>query len=142
MKRDTRLAEEIEFKILGYLEEYRLYNPLPQPNSNVLSPAEQVQQEKQVALIKKVEEFFNENPRLMFHPASVELFALIGMEHPLESCLPHLSIEGYATYNKSLLVRRMKKLKEKIKKGEYDVRDKNSLENLIVKITQLLTNGS
>jgi hypothetical protein len=88
VKSNPRLAIEIGMKRLGYYEVYKMYG------TPELTAEAAALEEKMSIVIKQFDKIIKECPDFMFHPASVEMFESIGMEHPLAPCFPHLSRSG------------------------------------------------
>ncbi|MCJ7522152.1 MAG: hypothetical protein MUP21_08050 [Dehalococcoidia bacterium] len=114
--RNPKLAVELGMKRLGYYEEYKMYK------TRELTAEEAALDEKRLIVLKQIDKIFTENPDLIFHPASVELFESIGMEHPLAPYFPHLSRSGgYLRYKRSILLKQIQEMREKIGDGELNV---------------------
>ena len=113
---NLELRGTIGMKRLGHYEEYKLYK------TRELTAEEEVLDEKRLIVLKQIDKIFTENPDLIFHPASVELFESIGMEHPLAPYFPHLSRSGgYIRYKRSILLKQIQEMREKIGDGELNV---------------------
>ena len=117
VKNNTRLMIEIGMKRLGHYEEYKLYK------TRELPAEESALDEKRLIVLKQIDKIFTENPHFIFHPATVELFETIGMEHPLAPYLPHLSRSGYLRYKRSMLLKQIQEMREKTVCGELNTDD-------------------
>ena len=115
--RNPKLGVEIGLKRLGYYEEYKMYK------THELTAEEEALDEKRLIVLKQIDKIFTENPHFIFHPATVELFETIGMEHPLAPYLPHLSRSGYLRYKRSMLLKQIQEMREKTVDGEFNVHD-------------------
>ena len=117
VKSNPRLAIEIGMKRLGYYEGYKMYK------THELTAEEKVLDEKRLIVLKQIDKISTENPHFIFHPASVELFETIGMEHPLATYFPNLSHNGYLRYKRSVLRTKIHEMRKKIVDGEFNVYD-------------------
>ena len=115
--RNPKLAVELGLKRFGYYEEYKLYK------SRELTAEEVSLEKKRVIVLRQIDRIFTENPHFIFHPATVELFETIAMEHPLAPYLPHLSRSGYLRYKRSMLLKQIQEMREKTVDGEFNVHD-------------------
>ena len=115
VKSNPSLMSAISMKRLGYYEEYKLYK------SHELTAEEAALEERRLIIFKQIDKIFTENPDLMFHPASVEMFESIGMEHPLAPYFPYLSRSGYLRYKRSILLKQIQGMRAKIGDGELNV---------------------
>ena len=114
---NPRLRGEIGLKRLGHYEEYKLYK------TRELTAEEVAVEEKKLTVLKLIDKIVEEKPYFIFHPATVELFETIGMEHPLAPYFPHLSHNGYLRYKRSLLLKKIQETRKKLVGGEYNVDD-------------------
>ena len=115
--RNPKLAVELGMKRLGYYEEYKMYK------TRELTAEEVAVEEKKLTVLKLIDKIVEEKPDFIFHPATVELFELIGMEHPLAPYFPHLSHNGYLRYKRSLLLKKIQETGKKLVGGELNVDD-------------------
>ena len=114
---NLELRGAIGMKRLGHYEEYKLYK------TRELTAEEVAVEEKKLTVLKLIDKIVEEKPDLIFHPATVELFETIGMEHPLAPYFPHLSHNGYLRYKRSLLLKKIQETRKKLVGGEYNVDD-------------------
>ena len=114
---NLELRGAIGIKRLGHYEEYKLYK------TRELTAEEVAVEEKKLTVLKLIDKIVEEKPYFIFHPATVELFELIGMEHPLAPYFPHLSHNGYLRYKRSLLLKKIQETRKKLVGGEYNVDD-------------------
>ena len=114
---NLELRGTIGMKRLGHYEEYKLYK------TRELTAEEVAVEEKKLTVLKLIDKIVEEKPDFIFHPATVELFESIGMEHPLAPYFPHLSHNGYLRYKRSLLLKKIQETRKKLVGGEYNVDD-------------------
>jgi len=114
---NLELRGTIGMKRLGHYEEYKLYK------TRELTAEEVAVEEKRLIVLKLIDKIVEDKPDFIFHPATVELFESIGMEHPLAPYLPHLSRSGYLRYKRSMLLKQMQEMREKTVCGELNTDD-------------------
>ncbi len=112
---NLELRGAIGMKRLGHYEEYKLYK------TRELTAEEAALDEKRLTVLKLIDKIVEEKPDFIFHPATVELFESIGMEHPLAPYFPHLSHNGYLRYKRSVLRTQIHEMRKKIVDGELNV---------------------